>query len=69
MNIENKCMDAKGGVGERLGDWDQYIHAVVYKIDNQNYMLFNILCNKIWICINRSVWGTSRVLGGSCWNL
>ena len=37
-DVENKCMDTKGGRGEwdELGDWDQHIYTIdtMYKIDN-----------------------------------
>ena len=35
-DVENKCMDTKGGKGEweELGDWDWHIYTNMYKIDN-----------------------------------
>ena len=35
-DIENKCLDTKGGKGtwDELGDWAWHIYTTVYKIDN-----------------------------------
>ena len=37
-DVENKCMDNKGGKpwggGDELGDWDWHVYTNMYKIDN-----------------------------------